>query len=378
LKKSTSLLLSGILVSGMVLGTVVTPTTIVNAAEDGSVNTDTTNNNIENKITYVLANGETVGVKDKAQGTTGQPITNVPDGYALAKGENAVYGKDGAEVVVKVTPMITSKIHFVDQNDKLVKTESVNGGEGTDYTITTLPDGCSWPKDANKTITLTSGEEYNIPVEKKVSNTVIFKTANEDEAGKTTIFGDKAGDKVTLTDAQIPTGFNVADKTMTLQTEGNTQFVTVTKDASGITPFKGVVRINTKGDFAPLYTVTGGDGTRGLKNDSEWQTNNKLVLDDVTYYQVSTTEWVKASDITVVSHDEDNTTTDDSSVQKADKTQVTTKNKTTSLYTKENKEIESRGLAANTPWATDQMITVNNVKLYRVATNEWVRASDIL
>jgi len=362
----------------MVLGTVVTPTTIVNAAEDGSVNTDTTNNNIENKITYVLANGETVGVKDKAQGTTGQPITNVPDGYALAKGENAVYGKDGAEVVVKVTPMITSKIHFVDQNDKLVKTESVNGGEGTDYTITTLPDGCSWPKDANKTITLTSGEEYNIPVEKKVSNTVIFKTANEDEAGKTTIFGDKAGDKVTLTDAQIPTGFNVADKTMTLQTEGNTQFVTVTKDASGITPFKGVVRINTKGDFAPLYTVTGGDGTRGLKNDSEWQTNNKLVLDDVTYYQVSTTEWVKASDITVVSHDEDNTTTDDSSVQKADKTQVTTKNKTTSLYTKENKEIESRGLAANTPWATDQMITVNNVKLYRVATNEWVRASDIL
>jgi len=378
LKKSTSLLLSGILVSGMVLGTVVTPTTIVNAAEDGSVNTDTTNNNIENKITYVLANGETVEVKDKAQGTTGQPITNVPDGYALAKGENAVYGEDGAEVVVKVTPMITSKIHFVDQNDKLVKTESVNGGEGTDYTITTLPDGCSWPKDANKTITLTSGEEYNIPVEKKVSNTVIFKTANEDEAGKTTIFGDKAGDKVTLTDAQIPTGFNVADKTMTLQTEGNTQFVTVTKDASGITPFKGVVRINTKGDFAPLYTVTGGDGTRGLKNDSEWQTNNKLVLDDVTYYQVSTTEWVKASDITVVSHDEDNTTTDDSSVQKADKTQVTTKNKTTSLYTKENKEIESRGLAANTPWATDQMITVNNVKLYRVATNEWVRASDIL
>jgi len=378
LKKSTSLLLSGILVSGMVLGTVVTPTTIVNAAEDGSVNTDTTNNNIENKITYVLANGETVEVKDKAQGTTGQPITNVPDGYALAKGENAVYGKDGAEVVVKVTPMITSKIHFVDQNDKLVKTESVNGGEGTDYTITTLPDGCSWPKDANKTITLTSGEEYNIPVEKKVSNTVIFKTANEDEAGKTTIFGDKAGDKVTLTDAQIPTGFNVADKTMTLQTEGNTQFVTVTKDASGITPFKGVVRINTKGDFAPLYTVTGGDGTRGLKNNTDWQTNNKLVLDDVTYYQVSTTEWVKASDITVVSHDEDNTTTDDSSVQKADKTQVTTKNKTTSLYTKENKEIESRGLAANTPWATDQMITVNNVKLYRVATNEWVRASDIL
>ena len=378
MKKSTSLLLSGILVSGMVLGTVVTPTTIVNAAEDGSVNTDTTNNNIENKITYVLANGETVGVKDKAQGTTGQPITNVPDGYALAKGENAVYGKDGAEVVVKVTPMITSKIHFVDQNDKLVKTESVNGGEGTDYTITTLPDGCSWPKDANKTITLTSGEEYNIPVEKKVSNTVIFKTANEDEAGKTTIFGDKAGDKVTLTDAQIPTGFNVADKTMTLQTEGNTQFVTVTKDASGITPFKGVVRINTKGDFAPLYTVTGGDGTRGLKNNTDWQTNNKLVLDDVTYYQVSTTEWVKASDITVVSHDEDNTTTDDSSVQKADKTQVTTKNKTTSLYTKENKEIESRGLAANTPWATDQMITVNNVKLYRVATNEWVRASDIL
>lgn len=47
------------------------------------------------------------------------------------------------------------------------------------------------------------------------------------------------------------------------------------------------------------------------------------------------------------------------------------------LYTIDGKLIKSRGLAANTKWYTDQKITVGGDLMYRVATNEWVKATDI-
>ncbi|WP_164506027.1 SLAP domain-containing protein [Companilactobacillus insicii] len=36
-----------------------------------------------------------------------------------------------------------------------------------------------------------------------------------------------------------------------------------------------------------------------------------------------------------------------------------------------------RALASNTSWVTDKTAMINGVKMYRVATNEWVAASDI-
>jgi len=381
LKKSTSLLLSGILVSGMVLGTVVTPAT-VNAADTTETAKDT---DVANSVTYYLAqNNKQVGQPLTLHGTKGEKITNVPDGYTFAKGENPVYGEGGSSIGIKITPMITSKINFVDQNNNLVKSETVDGGDGTDYTIATLPDGCSWPKDANKTITLESGKEYNVPVEKQVSNTIIFKTADNTEAGRTTIFGSKIGDKVTLTAAQLPKGYTVDNKDLTLQTEGNTQFVTVVKSADGITPFIGVVKVVGNIPYARLFTVTGGGvENRSLNKNTEWKTSNKLVLDDTTYYQVSTTEWVKADDINVIKHDtstdtDTNTDTSTSAAVKADRATVTTKNvKVTTLYTDKGDQATGRGLGPVSSWKTDQMQTLKGVTYYRVATNEWIKSSDI-
>lgn len=47
------------------------------------------------------------------------------------------------------------------------------------------------------------------------------------------------------------------------------------------------------------------------------------------------------------------------------------------LYTLEGKLITNRALGANSKWYTDQYATVNGSKMYRVATNEWVKASDV-
>ncbi|MQS75480.1 SLAP domain-containing protein [Companilactobacillus halodurans] len=374
MKKTTSLLLSGVLVSGMVLGGIITPTA-VNAASAVTQASE----NVTNKVTYYLAsNSEQVGQPVELEGTIGAKITNVPDGYTLADGENATYvkneGSDNSSVGVTITPLTSAKINFVDQNNKLVKSETVNGGVGNSYTISNLPAGCSWPKDANKTITLEQGKEYNVPVEKEVSNTVIFKTADQTEVGRTQIFGDKAGDSISLTDEQIPAGYATDGKALTLQTEGNTQIVTVTKATSDVTPFTGKVKVGKT--FTNLYTVKGEQiKSRALAADSYWMVANKLVLNGKTYYQVATTEWVPADNVTVVSQE----TSNDDIVQKADRNVVTTKDVAyTKLYTQTGDLISNRGLGAKSAWATDKMTTVNGVKMYRVATNEWVKVTDIV
>lgn len=372
MKKSASLLLSGILVSGMAFGTIITPATVQAATESTQATTDVTNT-----VTYYDRSGTEVATKS-VTGKQGAKIGVVPDGYALVDGSNVVFGAEGAKVGVPVTPMISSKVNFVDQNDKLVQTITVNGGDGNAYTLSNLPEGCSWPKDATKTITLESGKEYNVTVNKQVSNTIIFKTADETEVGRTQIFGDKVGDKVTLTSDQVPAGYSVSNNDLNLQSDGNTQFVTVTKNAEGITPFKGTVRVGDKTAF--LYTVDGKlISNRALGSGSDWKVVNKLVLNGKAYYQVATTEWVQADDVSVISQENDNNTDENSNVQTADRSVVTTKNVDyTVLYDINGKEIQNRGLGKDSPWATDKMQTLKGVKYYRVATNEWVKASDIL
>lgn len=47
------------------------------------------------------------------------------------------------------------------------------------------------------------------------------------------------------------------------------------------------------------------------------------------------------------------------------------------LYTLEGKMITNRALGTNSQWYTDQYAIVKGEKMYRVATNEWVKASDV-
>ncbi|WP_338231164.1 MucBP domain-containing protein [Companilactobacillus muriivasis] len=47
------------------------------------------------------------------------------------------------------------------------------------------------------------------------------------------------------------------------------------------------------------------------------------------------------------------------------------------LYTIEGKDITNRGLSGDSKWYTDQYATINGEKMFRVATNEWVKATDV-
>ncbi|GAQ00884.1 hypothetical protein NBRC111452_685 [Companilactobacillus farciminis] len=117
---------------------------------------------------------------------------------------------------------------------------------------------------------------------------------------------------------------------------------------------------------------------RGLAKNTAWR------IDEVRtnqagdkQYRVATGEWVNADDVVLgsTSNNEDNWTY--TSVQGV----VTTKNahEYYVLYDQNNRLISNRGLAKDTSWKTNGYRTNQaGDKQYRVATNEWVNADDIV
>jgi len=384
LKKSTSLLLSGILVSGMVLGTIVTPATVHAAGETAATDAKAEDKKVTNTISFVDSTGKAVTeTTASATGVEGSAITGVkaPDNFAFIDGETPVLGKEGATVKVRVTPIVDITVNYVDQNGDTVKTDNnkIEAGDRNSLKLTNLPVGYRWNNEEEQTITVVSGQTYNIPVTKQISNTIIFKTADNVEEGKTTIVGDKVGDTVKLSSAQQPNeGYSTDGKDLILQNDKNTQTILVTKDAA--TDVNGVVTV--KGEIGHLYTkgsklITG----RSLASGTRWQTRTKANLKGVDYYLVGGNEWIKANDVSYKANETDtdtgdNTVPDDSSVQKTDKRIVETKVLSV-LRDDENNPIENRGLDKNTRWKTDQMRTIKGVKMYHVGTGEWLLASDI-
>lgn len=144
-----------------------------------------------------------------------------------------------------------------------------------------------------------------------------------------------------------------------------------TKDVT-ILPFKNdnqssnIPGTNFVTTFSPsvdvkTYDDKGNATPASLSKASAWSVDRQMDINGVTYYRVATNEWVKKSDGIEVF---------------PNKTTVNT-NKQASLYTSTGKAVTNRALAKNTPWYTDRSATINGVKMYRVATDEWVAASDV-
>lgn len=383
-KKSTSLLLSGILVSGMVLGTIVTPVT-VSAATDNTAVTQA-DEEVTVLAKYYLR-GEASGTLKKPfatqeiTGKVGSPITEVPKDYAIIKGQNPVFSATEPNPIIEIAKKASATVNYIAPDGTVLKTLTLNGAEGDYYSLTSeLPNNYYWDNDGEGGISLQDGKTYNLPVSESVANTVVFKTSNGTEIGSTTIRGDKVGDTITLSGGQIPYGYTTKVNSVTLQETGSTQVVTVTKNAA-VTPFKGVVTVKSNIYAAYLYDVNGNEiKNRAVSGDSAWRVSNKMVLNDKTYYQVSTNEWIPADNVTVTSQDANNAIDGNNTVTKSDVKSVTTKNLGETgavLYKADGSVIKNRALGSNSAWATDKMATINGVTMYRVATDEWVPATSI-
>ena len=100
---------------------------------------------------------------------------------------------------------------------------------------------------------------------------------------------------------------------------------------------------------------------RGLSGNTDWKADKKMTLNNEVYLRVATNEWVKLTDGLEVN---------------LGSTVVNTLNDA-HLYNAKGDLITNRGLAKNTAWRSDKTASINGQTMYRVATNEWVKAADI-
>ncbi len=102
---------------------------------------------------------------------------------------------------------------------------------------------------------------------------------------------------------------------------------------------------------------------RVLAGDSNWASDKTMELSGVKYYRVATNEWIKAENVYEYSASQ-------SVVE-------TSAGQFKNLFNSKGELATNRGLASGSRWLTDKTATINGEKMYRVATNEWLKASDI-
>lgn len=87
-----------------------------------------------------------------------------------------------------------------------------------------------------------------------------------------------------------------------------------------------------------------------------------MTINGAEYYRVATNEYVKASDVYKYTPLQTVATTNGKNL--------------TPVYNSRGQVIIDRALDTNTPWYTDRSATIKGQKMYRVATDEWIKASD--
>jgi len=102
---------------------------------------------------------------------------------------------------------------------------------------------------------------------------------------------------------------------------------------------------------------------RALAPASDWYTDQLMTLKGVKYYRVATNEWAKADDVYLYYQRDANV------LVNADKIGTMVKDS--------GKDVTDRALQTSSGWYSDRYIYINDVKHYRVATNEFVSADKV-
>lgn len=122
---------------------------------------------------------------------------------------------------------------------------------------------------------------------------------------------------------------------------------------------KGVVRTN---DLAHLVNADGTTISATLSPNSEWSYDKIVTIKGMQYYRVATNEYLPVNNVMkftpVVATIKVNT------------------GKAVKLYRSDGEQLRAT-LPANSNWATDGCTVINGMKMYRVATDEWIPATAI-
>lgn len=104
---------------------------------------------------------------------------------------------------------------------------------------------------------------------------------------------------------------------------------------------------------------------RSIGTNTSWYSDQEMTIGGKTYFRVSTNEWVSADDVYEYSEQKHTVVTKDDTSSK-------------DLVNSRGKRVANRGLAKNTAWASDRIVTINGKTYHRVSTNEFVAASDVI
>ncbi|GAQ01560.1 hypothetical protein NBRC111452_1372 [Companilactobacillus farciminis] len=266
-------------------------------------------------------------------------------------------------------------------------------------------------------------------------------SGNTNSDNQSAKFGDTVTIKPEVPGYQVTpgTGIIVADKNgqPTIQIITEPKFTKIPSTTTQPTVQKADLDISTYPDSSniPIYQWNYDNMTvlksQQLAPQTDWFTDQTIVVSGIKYYRIATNEWVKASqvypyrDLDTQIRTYDKTTkvlyesadqivgnreiqpnsswysdqiayfidgekyyriADDEFVKDSDayvyqptKMTVRVKNDTPiqNLYTAKGELITNRSLVADSDWFVDSIVYINGIKYYRVATDEFVKASDV-
>lgn len=133
-------------------------------------------------------------------------------------------------------------------------------------------------------------------------------------------------------------------------------------NSDNITSVKETLSSHPNLSNAKVYDDSGNFTDITITPNSDWFTDQKMELNGETYYRIATNQWVNANDVYIYYNDTTFIKTHSDSAK--------------NLVNSQNKAVSDRKLSANSDWATDRYAYINEQKYYRVATNEWIKASD--
>lgn len=346
---------------------------------------------LKNKITLIDHYTKEKLTTIELNGLTGQEITNdkIPSKYKIFKEYHYYISPEENEYFMEVCRVIKANINFVDTNGKSVghqksdcldkdkiklnvpkgyKQAMGNGYIDADYrsdsyNVLVVPVNSAAKPTPNPTPSPQPGTNTN---DKKIKVTTQINFMDKDSKRTVHSYEIKGHHGETV-NVNTPSGYElVDDKTNKITLDKSKKTVTIyvhkKSSTSTVTPHSSAVQ--TKQAMTMLFDKNGNKiSNRALGFNSSWKTNQKMILNGITYHRVATNEYVKDSEVVEY-------TPNISTIQ--------TKTGTAKyLYDINGKQSGKRALASNTAWYSDRSATINGETMYRVATNEWVKASDI-
>ncbi len=327
---------------------------------------------VDTTVNYIdITTGNNVG-SEKLQGNEGTPavLTNVPENYKLVNQSDILQNLSSLtpskDVYVKPKADSNSLNYTVTFRDKttgkVVGTESQGTGNFGSYVGVTAPDGYALASVIDHGFILLKNDQkvtkYVVVADTPYNISYVDQDTGEEVSAQA---GKGANEsKIVL---KAPTGYafvNADDINYTIDKDTPTATIYVQKSDQTV---DNIVSGYPHNGNIKIY-----DGNGKLNDDvvlsegSSWIIDKTITINGAEYYRVATNQYVKASDVYKYTP--------------LQTVAVTNGTNVTPVYNSKGQLIIDRALDVNTPWYTDRSATIRGKKMYRVATDEWIKASD--